>query len=300
MATFTKLYLTTQAAGYTPATIRGAWDKTSGAVTKMLDVVKNTGGEITTVTSAETDTSTTYDVLLYRGVSGPLGAQTIGGNLDVMLGVIESNAAADFNWHIHVYVTQGDSDTPRGDLVADYTEAAGTNEFGTAAATNGLVLNAAQALNLAVSDGDRIAVEIGYIARNSSATSYTGTLNYGTLTSGVAADDLTAGAAGASLAGYISFSEAITEGTAPTARMSQAPLRVLRDADTSVRTARMSQAHLRVLRDGDTTVRKVRMSQAHLRVLYTVQLGTLLRHPGMGGNIDGNFFAPSMTGGCDG
>ena len=34
---FTKLYLTARTAPYTPATIRGAWDDTAGAVTKALD-----------------------------------------------------------------------------------------------------------------------------------------------------------------------------------------------------------------------------------------------------------------------
>lgn len=274
MSTFTKLYLTTLTAPYTPATIRGAWNATASSVTKMLTSVKESNNDaITTVAIAETSTTDAWDVLLYRGVSGPLGAQTITGNLNVMLGVIESNAAANDNWHIHCYVTQGDSDTPRGDLLTDYTESAGTNEWKATAATNGLALNAATAMSsLAISANDRIVVEIGYVARNTSATSYTGTLNYGTTVSGVAAADLTASAAGASLAGYISFSNAITEANV-TVRLTQAPVRVLRNAATTVNTVRLTQAPVRVLRNAATSVNNVRLTQASVRVIYNVPTG---------------------------
>ena len=246
MATFTKLYLTTKTAGYSPATLRGEWNQTTAVVTKMLDSGKQSDDAIVVVLSAETNVSDTFDVLLYRGVSGPLAAQTIACNIDVMLGVYESNAAANFNWHIHIFVTEGDSDTVRATLVDNYVEAAGTNEWGDTVTTSGKALNAVQAVDVGISAGDRLVVEIGYIARNTSATSYTGRLYYGTTVGGIQVADLTASADGRSLAGYISFSNAVTE-VAPTARLTQAPLRVLRDADTAVRTARLTQASLRVL-----------------------------------------------------
>jgi hypothetical protein len=212
MATFTQLYLTTRTAPYTPATIRGAWDDTGGAVTNGLDSRKEWGGVITSVARAETNATTEYDVLLYRGVSGPLAAQTISGNLDVVLGVRESSTSMDGHWHLHVYVTQGDSDTPRGTLLSDYREAGGTNEWPTTA--QGWALNAAQALSsLAISAGDRLVVEIGFAARNSVTTSYTGTLWYGTQldAGGPPVNDLTAAGDETTLAGYLSFSSAITE-----------------------------------------------------------------------------------------
>ncbi len=208
---FTKLYLTTLPPTYTPATIRGAWDDVAGAVAKRLESIKTGGGVITSVARAETNVAAEWDVLLYRGVGGPLAAQTINCNIDVVLGILESNAAADFNWHIHIYVTQGDSDTPRGDLLTDYREAAGVNEWPTTA--TGKALNAAQAVNLAVQAGDRLVVEIGYTARNVVTTSYTGTLRYGTERElGVDAADLTAGSTSVTtLAGFISFSASIAE-----------------------------------------------------------------------------------------
>ena len=292
MSTFTKLYLTTLTAPYTPATIRGAWNATASSVTKMLTSVKESNNDaITTVAVAETSTTDAWDVLLYRGVSGPLGAQTITGNLNVMLGVIESDAEANDNFHIHCYVTQGDSDTPRGDLLTDYTESAGTNEWtATTATNNGLALNAATAMSsLAISANDRIVVEIGYVARNTSATSYTGTLNYGTTVSGVAAADLTAGAAGASLAGYISFSNAITEANV-TVRLTQAPIRVLRNANTTVNAVRLTQAPVRVLRNAATSVNSIRLTQASVRVLYNVY--TAPAGGGSGGIFNNPFCQP--------
>lgn len=206
----TLFYLTTVSATYTPATIRGAWDDTAGAVTRALDTTKINGGAITTVARAETNAADEYDVLLYRGVSGPLAAQTINCNVDVVLGVSESSTSANAHWHLHIYVTQGDSDTPRGTLVSDYREAAGTNEWPTTAA--GLALNAAQATgSLAISAGDRIVCEIGYTARNTSTSSYTGTLWYGTTVNGDVVSDLTASGDETSLAGFVTFSQTLTE-----------------------------------------------------------------------------------------
>lgn len=228
-ATVTKLYLTNTAAPYTPATLRGAWDQTAGAVTKALDPSTRGGGDDTTVTIAETNVSTTFDVLLYRGVSGPLAAQTLGGTINLMIQVLESAALADMNWHIHAYVTQGDSDTPRGTILTDYVEALGVNEWPSGVVTF-KALNAAQALSaLAVSDGDRLVVELGYISREASATSRSGTISYGTLHSGMQLADGTLGYAGTnpSKAGFLQFSQAILMSATPAVRVSQVFLEVL-------------------------------------------------------------------------
>lgn len=207
---FEKLYLTNRPAPYTPATLRGAWDATAGGVTKALDVSPIVGGAIASVAVAETSTTNEYDVLLYRGVSGPLAAQTISGNLDCAIGVRSSSTSQNAHFHVHVYVTQGDSDTPRGTLLSDYREAAGTNEWPTTAA--GRDLASAQAMSsLVVSAGDRLVVEIGYASRNTSSTSYTGTLWYGTLVGGQYFGDLTDTGDETTLAGIVTFSAAITE-----------------------------------------------------------------------------------------
>jgi hypothetical protein len=215
---FSKLYLTRVAAPYAPATLRGSWDDFAGAVTCALDSVKGFE-QITSVARAETSLTDEWDVLLYRGITGPLAAQTLSGTITCVLGVTESNANANFHWHWHVYVTQGDSDIPRGTLLVDYREALGVNEWGTLS-TNSRTLSTAQTLSsLVISTGDRLVIEIGYTARNTVATSYTGTLYYGA--SGVT--DLTT-AAGTNAAtiypGSIIFSNAITESSSA-ARVTQ-------------------------------------------------------------------------------
>jgi hypothetical protein len=206
----TKLYLTSTTAPYTPATIRGAWDESAGHDTRALQSYKLGGGASATVARSESLSTNPYSVLLYRGVSDPLEAQTIAGTIDVVIGVLESNAAADFYWHLHVYVTQGDSDTPRGTLLNNYVENT-SNEWPTTIAGHGLA--SAQALSsLGVSAGDRLVVEIGYVSRNAVTNFYTGTLRYGASV-GLGADyaDLTlASTAVSTRAGYISFPSGIT------------------------------------------------------------------------------------------
>jgi hypothetical protein len=262
---FTKLYLTNRTAPYTPATIRGAWDDTAGAVTKALDPCKTLdGGAIASVARAETNTNDEYDVLLYRGVSGPLAAQEIDVNVDVVIGVGENNAAANDHWHVHIYTTQGDSDTVRQTGVDNYRESAGTNEWPTTEA--GLALNAAQSCHIHTSDGDRLVVEIGYAARNTSATSYTGTLWYGTVKNSIVAADLTAAGDETTLAGYISFSASVAEGTI-VARASQGPVEVALDEDTA-QAARASQGPVEVALDEDTA-QAARVSQGAVEVVMT-------------------------------
>lgn len=210
---FTKLYLTGKTAPFTPTNFRGSWSDTGGQLTRALDVIKKDGGAIAFTSRSETSASNTHSALLYRGVSGPLAAQTISGNLDVVLGVGESpDASADFAYHLHVYVTAGDTDTVRGTLLSDYIETT-ANEW--PVFSEGRALASAQALSsLAISDGDRLVVEIGYRALNSSTSSFTGFLRYGTqdANSLLEAPDLTAGSASVdALAGFLSFSNSITE-----------------------------------------------------------------------------------------
>jgi hypothetical protein len=228
VASFVKLYLSNRTAPYTPGTLRGAWDDTAGAVTRTLEAEKLPGGGVhATVARAETNASANFEVLLYRGVSGPLAAQTITGTIDVLIGMQESSTSADFVWHIHVYVTQGDSDTPRGTLLTDFVDTG--NEFTTS--TTGRALASAQALSsLAISAGDRLVVEIGYTALNAVTTSFTGTLRYGYLNSSVdALPDVTLGGAATNTASFITFSNAIDEATSLIAvRESQAVTEYIR------------------------------------------------------------------------
>jgi len=216
VATFSKLYLTALTAPYIPATIRGAWDDTAGAITaRAADTVSRAGGTAASVARAEANATGEYDVLLGRWVGPRCAAGQIACNLDVCINVKESSTSADMHWHLHVYWTVGDTDVVRATAVADLREAAGVNEWTTDGYGRVKTLNAAVAIDVTVQDGDRPVFEIGYTARNTVTTSYTGTLWYGTADSfGTALPDAVAGEAPAGnsylVASFITFSSPVT------------------------------------------------------------------------------------------
>jgi hypothetical protein len=180
----TQFYLTADPAPYTPATFKGSWHKTSDAVDLLLDSTKTTADQtkftIQSVSSEETNASSLYRVALARFVSGPMLAQTISGTLQIMAGVTTSDAAAEMYYALHVWATVGDSDTVRGTLLQDYSEPASSNNpFPDAPKGRDMIVTAA--LNaVTIQDGDRLVIEVGYIARNTSTSSFFGTLYYGT------------------------------------------------------------------------------------------------------------------------
>lgn len=196
-----RLYLQNATPTYTPTTIRGAWDATGSAVTRYLG--PRPAGTATTIGIAEASGTDNYDVLLGRWISdAALTAGTISGTAQWIAGVLESSTAANLFFHVHIFVTIGDSDTVRGTLLTDNTGA--TEWTGTA---TGRGEGAKTVTNVAIQAGDRIVVEIGYqaIGQSTPTTSYTGTMNYGN----TGATDLAQGGTGVTTApGYIEFSGA--------------------------------------------------------------------------------------------
>lgn len=254
----TKLYPSAVGVAYTPATIRGAWEKTTGhAICGMgAKDLSGLGGPLS-IGSAETVSSADYDVLLLRCVSAPLAADhNFSGTLNLMMGVQESNAAADMAYYLHVFVTQGDTDNLRGTLLANYADP-DTNEWGTTAL--GKALSAAATLTaVAALTGDRIVVEIGYRSRNTVTTSRTGTIWYGG-----SGSDLTSGGAADGGVGYFDFSDTFTLVDNPVLRVSQVAVETLR---------RPTEARLQVSQLAIETVRRatsgnLRLSQFAVEVV---------------------------------
>ena len=283
----TKFYLTTAVPTYTPTTIRGAWDDSAGAVTRALAQYKEDGGAATTIARAETNVSTTYDVLLYRGVSRPLNGVALAGTINVMIGIIESVSTADMYWHIHVYVTTGDSDTPRFTLLNNYVENT-TNEFDLIIPTSGQALQSAQAhLGGTLITGDRIVIEIGFISREASASSRVATMYYGTkhATTGGVLPDLLVDGDPTLGAGYVVFSDTITEvnttnnirDTQTLAKVLSANTPAIRDTQTVVK---VLSANTPAIRDTQTVVKVlsantpvIRASQVMVKVLHSTAEG---------------------------
>jgi hypothetical protein len=176
-----RLYLTAVAPTYTPATRRGAWDNTTTTVAMKLGEAR--AGTNTTSARAETSNVNNYDVFLGRWISDEDLIKTAGVISGSMLSCIarqESNTAANMYKHVHVYVTVGSSDVVRGTLITDDI---GPVEWSTTMTANE---DTVVVSDVAVQPGDRIVVEVGYRAVNTSTTSYTGTIRYG----GTATTDL--------------------------------------------------------------------------------------------------------------
>lgn len=220
----TRLYPSASGVKTTLATIRGAWEKTAGhAVCGMgAKDLSGLGGPLS-IGVAETVATADYDVLLLRCVSAPLAADhAFSGTLDLVMGVQEASSSdADMAFYLHVFVTQGDTDNLRGTLLANYADP-NTNEWGTTALGKSLsavaTLTAVSALA-----GDRIVVEIGYRARNTTTSSRTGTIWYGG-----SGSDLTVGGAAAGGIGYFDFSDTFTLAENPVLRVSQLAVEALR------------------------------------------------------------------------
>lgn len=206
----TTFYIPNSVAQVIPATIKGAWNATPSARAFDLSTIKY-GDLITSFSESEVSSSGTFSTLILRAVSSKLAAQTISGDVNVIIGTLENLSDADFYWHIHTWVTVGDTDTVRGTLVNNYTET-GANEWSTTA--QGRALQFAFTMGSVVAtSGDRIVFEIGFIARNVTATSRTGTIWIGTQVASPftpAADLVVTGTDVSVKAGSITFTDDIT------------------------------------------------------------------------------------------
>jgi hypothetical protein len=168
-----RFWITSGAPPYTPATRRGSWTTASGEDVQLLG--RKPQGSAGTSSISLAAGSGTRKVLLHRSISaGAVKAGTISGTVTWCIGAKESNALLDGVWHMHIYVTSGDSDIPRGTLLSNYT---GATEFGTTAA--GATEGAVAVSSLAIQVGDRLVVEIGYETSTTTAASYSATINYG-------------------------------------------------------------------------------------------------------------------------
>ena len=197
----TRFYMQNAAPDVIIATHRGAWDDTASVLQRKLARTK--AGGIANKGVAETSTTNDFDVLVLKFVSEPIpSARTLAGTLNWITGAQESNTAMNANWHVHAYVTQGNTDTVRGTLVTNYTEPSGTNEWPTTAQGDGPT-GPVTVSPVAVSANDRIVIEVGYVARNTQNNSRTGTLWYG----GTQATDLTAGGNETNTPGWWEFSQ---------------------------------------------------------------------------------------------
>lgn len=165
-------------APYSPATFKGGWDSTPlAADDRIFSPYKI--GFIIPLSSSESSATTPFRVCVCRAISPGLAPQSTAGTINMVLGLVETNVAADFYTKIYIYVTQGDSDLVRGVFVDwEETSAGGATEWPNPAV--GRALLAAQAAGLFnILEGDRLVLEFGFRSENASITNRTGTMRIG-------------------------------------------------------------------------------------------------------------------------
>lgn len=192
-----RFYLQSEPSAFSsPAAWRGSWDLTTNAITRRMGI-KN--GAQTTRSQAETSTTNNYDVAWGRWMSDPMKAHNFLTSETVSWGiqVLESNAALNAYFHVHIYVMAPDGSV-RGTLLAN---SIGTTEFTTSfvgRTEGGKALSAVSML-----DGDFIVFEVGYRAVNTVSTSYSGQMKYG----GRSTSDVLPGTSNADPVPWVEFSE---------------------------------------------------------------------------------------------
>lgn len=215
----TRFHPLNEPAPYTPPTWEGGWDVTSvlAAGTRAFDPHKfgdPIPGTFQAVMS-ETVSTSPYRMGILRLVSRRLKRnKTIAGTVNMVLGVFQSNADADYFTRLHIYIIDTSDDSIVGTLLNQYEEssAGGATEWPTTAV--GRALQAAQSLSSVLVPDDagdyRLIAEIGVRAENTHTTARIAGVRYGARTSNYAPlSDLTVGASTSALAGFLEFSDDI-------------------------------------------------------------------------------------------
>lgn len=195
----TRFYLSNTAPSYTPSSPvhQGTW--TNGAQTTAKALTGRPSGATGTTAVQIGNTNANRSMLCLRGITEPaVAAGTISGTVQWVLGVLESNAALNAFFMVHIWVSTGDSTTVRGTLL---NMSSGGTEWPTSYA--GRTEGNKTLTSVAIQVGDRIIVELGYIA-SSSLSTYTGTYRFG----GTSATDLTDGGTNTADPPWIEFSGA--------------------------------------------------------------------------------------------
>lgn len=212
-----KFYLTDAGSTQTvwsPSGFQGTWDVTT-ALNALYGTPSKAGNNAGQSATRPETSSSAAKVACMRVLIGPLVKQSISGNLNCVLEVNESAADADAYWAVHAYVSQGESNSVRGTLISNYTEslAGGATEWTTTA--TGTAFQSAIAMSTVNAEhGDYIVLEIGAKLYNTTSSSRSITIKYGSGSFSLALGqppDLTLGEmpGGLRRAGYLTFSNAI-------------------------------------------------------------------------------------------
>lgn len=156
----TRMYMSDAASPYNPTTFKGAWDTAASSANGKLTLNRlDSGGGLNVKTRTAPNTNA-YAECMARFVSLPLLAGTLApATVDIGFLIDENDAGLNAVLHVHVWVTQGDSDTVRGTLITDITD---TQEFAVSSPSGKQLASPPTSTSVTVVAGDRIVVEMGY------------------------------------------------------------------------------------------------------------------------------------------
>lgn len=221
VGTPTRFYLPSTGTSSISPAFDAAWNDTSSVTTRPANTTRGSSA-FAEVTDAETSSSNQWDVCLGRFVSEPLAAQTISGSVMGIIRARESNTAANARSQMVIRVVSGDGATVRGTLLAQNTTTTNINEWvattTVTAARNArfpVGSGAATLTPVVAQQGDRIVIEVGGRAVNTSTTSYTLGLRFGENSATALTNDETGTSEGSP---WIEFDSAIQFYTAPAAQ----------------------------------------------------------------------------------
>jgi hypothetical protein len=179
----------------TPQVSVASWiNDPTGAQTQHL-LTEEPAGAPASFARPETSGTAPWYVLLGRWVSDPVSAAgTVYGAWQATLALLESPAGADLQPLVVVFGVVGQTDVRRGTAISIEVD----GELDTTAALQ-MWGGPGTGTDLALQVGDRLVVDFGFVARNTTTDPRTGTLHYG----GTTPPDLAAGATDYTRPGWI-------------------------------------------------------------------------------------------------
>ncbi len=152
----TRLYLPSTGSPAISPSFGAGWEKTANAVRLAADVGKSSTA-MSTGSDLSGSATANFDVLHYQYIYGPIGAQTISGNIKGQILVIEDLATYDLKTQMFVRVVGSDGVTERGTLLNFGTYGNEWNNSLRNITFPSTALSSVDAL-----DGDYIVIELGY------------------------------------------------------------------------------------------------------------------------------------------
>lgn len=197
--------------GFGPSAPWSVYDFTHANI-RYLSTVKGYSGPLTTFSVSENSDVYGYGVRTLALVSDRLsGAQTISGTLTTLFGALEDWTGDEMHSELYARVVNDDGTVTRGilysgqdseDIVTEWPTTATTQWYPSGAST-GVTLS-----SVGATDGDRIIIELGYRAYNTSFSTLTGsTVAAGTWQT---ADASTTGTSASTVASWVEFSQNLT------------------------------------------------------------------------------------------